>query len=267
MSLCKISIYKVRIWAQLRIDVMNSGRFSQTGHEESGRNEKNPPKKQGEIWIQNNKIFNRRIGESRNSCSVGVEDVGVEGMMNLDKGGVVGTGVRLDERIACMALQMLPPDLEVLPLASARCDPIRSFEGRSAKWWTSFVSKPVWIPSKPNIMYTHSLHYILCKYTVCTTFCVIRSQCTECSAGIIRVYMKQYIQHENTVECIHCGMQWAFFMKTPKFAARIQATVCTQPNVIVCLCFYAWVHVSVCACVCVTHTVWWWLLLLSLLEK
>jgi len=35
----------------------------------------------------------------------------------------------LDDRIACVALQVLPPDLEVLPPASARCGLIQSFEG------------------------------------------------------------------------------------------------------------------------------------------
>jgi len=58
--------------------------------------------------------------------------------------------VSLEHRIACisvlqcvavccsvlqcvaMALQVLPPDLEVLPPASTRCGPIRNFEGGSS---------------------------------------------------------------------------------------------------------------------------------------
>jgi len=46
-------------------------------------------------------------------------------------------------RIACMALPVPPPDLEVPPSATGRCDPIKIFQGGSAKWQTPFVPKPV----------------------------------------------------------------------------------------------------------------------------
>jgi len=59
--------------------------------------------------------------ESRNSCKVKVSGVGVEGMMTLRKDW--STYVRLKDWITCMALPVLPPDLEVLLPATIHCDP------------------------------------------------------------------------------------------------------------------------------------------------
>jgi len=48
----------------------------------------------------------------------------------------------MEDRIACIALLVLPPDLEVPPPATARCGSIWIFEGLSFVWRTPFVSKP-----------------------------------------------------------------------------------------------------------------------------
>ena len=101
----------------------------------SGRNEKNPQKKWGKFWTENNKtsenVENREIAAGR--------ALWVSRLL-----WRWSTFVRLKDRIACIALQVFLPDLEVPPPASPRCDTIWSFEGGSAKWQTPFVPKPFW---------------------------------------------------------------------------------------------------------------------------
>jgi len=67
-------------------------------------------------------------GKIGNSCSVKVGGVVVEGMMRLEGWG---TCVRLQDRIACTALPVPTPDLEMPTPATARCGRIRIFEGGS----------------------------------------------------------------------------------------------------------------------------------------
>jgi len=46
--------------------------------------------------------------------------------------------------IASIVLPVLPPDLKVLQPATARCGPIRDFEGGSFRTITPSIPKPVW---------------------------------------------------------------------------------------------------------------------------
>jgi len=83
--------------------------------------------------------FNREQEKSRNSCMVKVGGVDVEGMMDWS------TCVRLEDTIACIALPVLQPDLELpLPATAGSVRPHLYFWGGSFIWRTPVVPKPVW---------------------------------------------------------------------------------------------------------------------------